>query len=45
MSDAFAAAALVIEAVAAAVEWLMNAIEGDDDVYRQHVDPDEETEN
>lgn len=37
MSKAFKAASRVIENVALAVEWLMNVIEGDDDVYLQHV--------
>ncbi|WP_303459993.1 hypothetical protein [Photobacterium sp. 2_MG-2023] len=38
MSDAFNAASYVIKFEAALIEWLAKIIEGDDDVYIQHLD-------
>lgn len=41
ISDAFLVASLVVERVANIKEWILNAIEGADDVYLQHVDKDQ----
>ncbi|XP_075239374.1 uncharacterized protein LOC142334930 [Convolutriloba macropyga] len=42
MSEAFEAAAVIVKAVTKIAEWLANAIEGDDDVYIQHTNKDQQ---